>query len=75
MALNILAQGEWIMEEDRSPCLECERVDKSKNQCAVSCEELERYQDGLPYLSLWKEDPVCYVIPGLERTRCYSAIE
>jgi hypothetical protein len=63
------------MEEDRSPCLDCERVDESKNQCADSCKELERYQDGLPYFSLWKGEPVCYVIPGLERTRSYSSAE
>ena len=63
------------MEEDRSPCLECERVEKSKNQCADSCKDLERYQDGLPYFSLWRGDPVYYVIPGLERTRTYSSAE
>lgn len=75
MVVDVLAQGEWIMEEDRSPCLKCARVDKSKKQCAGSCEELKRYQDGLPYLSLWREDPIYYVIPGLERTRTYSGVE
>ena len=63
------------MEEDRSPCLDCERANKSKNQCAGSCELLQKYQDSLPYFSLWREDPDCYVIPGLERTRNYSGIE
>lgn len=63
------------MEEDRSPCLECERAEESKNQCADSCKDLERYQDGLPYFSLWRGDPVYYVIPGLERTRTYSSAE
>jgi hypothetical protein len=63
------------MEEDRSPCLQCERVNKSKNQCAGSCDELDHYKDGLPYFSLWREDPVCYVIPGLERTRTCSSAE
>lgn len=59
------------MEEERSPCLECERVNKNKNDCVSLCEELDRYQEGLPYFSLWKEDPACYFIPGLERTRTY----
>lgn len=63
------------MDEDRSPCLECERVNESKNQCVDKCEELDRYRDGLPYLSLWRGDPLCYVIPGLERTRTYASAE
>ena len=63
------------MDEDRSPCLECERVNESKTRCVDNCEELDRYRDGLPYLSLWKGDPVCYVIPGLERTRSYASAE
>ena len=63
------------MEKDRSPCLECERVDKSKNQCADSCNELDKYREGLPSFSLWRGDPDCYVIPGLERTRNYSSME
>ena len=63
------------MDEDRSPCLDCERVNKSKNECANSCEELDRYREGLPYLSLWRGDPLCYVIPGLERARTYSNAE
>jgi hypothetical protein len=75
MLLDVHASGRWIMEEDRSPCLQCERVDKSKNQCCGSCDELDSYKDGLPYFSLWREDPTCYVIPGLERTRSYSSAE
>ena len=75
MVLDVLASGRWTMKEDRSPCLQCERVNKSKNQCCGSCEELDNYKDGLPYFSLWREDPVCYVIPGLERTRTYSSAE
>ena len=63
------------MEEDRSPCLQCERVNKSKTQCCGSCDDLDSYKDGLPYFSLWREDPVCYGIPGLERTRSYSSAE
>jgi hypothetical protein len=63
------------MSEERSPCLRCERVNKNKNECVGSCQELDRYQEGLPYLSLWRGDPVCYLIPGLERTRSHPGVE
>ncbi len=63
------------MKEERSPCLQCERKDKNKNECVDACDDLDRYQDGLPYLSLWREDPECYDIPGLERSRAYPAVE
>ena len=63
------------MAEERSPCLQCERVNKNKNECVGSCEELVRYQEGLPSYSLWREDPDCYHIPGLERTRSYPSID
>ena len=63
------------MSEEKSPCLQCERVNKNKNECSGSCEELKKYQQGLPYLSLWREDPVCYIIPGIERARSYPSID
>jgi hypothetical protein len=63
------------MKEERSPCLNCERMNENKNECVESCEELDKYQDGLPYFSLWRDNPVCYVIPGLERSRTYPSLE
>ena len=63
------------MSEEKSPCLQCERVNKNKNECVDSCDELDRYQEGLPGLSLWKGNPVSYIIPGLERTRSHPSAD
>jgi hypothetical protein len=67
--------GRCLMSEEKSPCLQCERVNKSKNECAGSCEKLDRYKEGLPFLSLWRGNPACYAIPGLERARSYPGVD
>ena len=62
------------MEEDRSPCLQCERVNKSKIQCCGSCDELDSYKDGLPYFSLWREI-LSATLFWFGETRTYSSAE
>jgi hypothetical protein len=32
---------------ERSPCLECERVQEDKNKCLQDCEKLKEYQENL----------------------------
>jgi hypothetical protein len=59
------------MTEKRSPCLRCERLGKDKDQCARSCQELDRYREELPYGLLSGEDLSDYYIPGTERTPSY----
>ncbi len=73
--LELLRFGRCLMSEDKSPCLQCERVNKNKNECVGSCQELDTYREGLPCFSLWRENPVCYSVPGLERTRSYPAVD
>ncbi|MGD9338988.1 MAG: hypothetical protein PVF76_16810 [Syntrophobacterales bacterium] len=63
------------MDEERSPCLKCEREKKSKSKCVKSCEKIDRYREGQPAITLWNGEPTYYVIPGLERTRTYAAME
>jgi len=59
------------MTEKRSPCLRCERLAEDKDECARSCEELDRYQEELPYRLLSGEDLSDYRIPGTDRTPSY----
>ena len=61
------------MSEERSPCLECERLKENKVECAGSCERLDRYQERQPHFSLWRGEPTYYVVPGLERTSHYRS--
>ena len=39
------------MKEDRSPCIQCEKVKESKFDCAESCERLADYQQKQALLS------------------------
>jgi hypothetical protein len=61
------------MTEKRSPCLRCERLEKDKDECARSCEELQRYREDLPYGLLSGEDMSDYHIPGTARTPSYRS--
>ena len=60
------------MVEERSPCLQCERLKKNKLECAASCEELDKFKEELQHCPLNQEDSTDYRIPGLERTRSYT---
>ena len=63
------------MSEERSPCLQCERLTEDKFECAPLCKRLEMYMKKLPYSSLTGEDLTCYRIPGLERTPAHLSLE
>ena len=59
------------MVEERSPCLKCEHLKKSKLECAASCEELEKFKRKLHRCLLTAENSTEYGIPGSERIpRC-----
>jgi hypothetical protein len=62
-------------EYDRSPCIQCDRLKRSKLECADSCEELEIYQQSLPRFTLWRGDYTDCGIPGLERTPIYLSYD
>ena len=59
------------MREERSLCLQCERLTMDKVECAGSCEELDRFIERLPYFLLSGEDLADYAIPGSLRTPAY----
>jgi len=61
--------------EERSPCVTCERLNKSKNKCADSCEKLRMYQENSPTLTLWNGTPGYYTMPGMQRTPSYRSLE
>lgn len=64
-----------MVEEERSPCVRCERLDKNKNECADSCEKLKMYQERSPHLTLYKGTSDYYSMPGLQRTPSYRSME
>jgi len=64
-----------MVEEERSPCITCERLKKNKNECADSCEKLHAYQEGSPHLTLYGGNPGTYTMPGLQRTPNYRGME
>ena len=64
-----------MVEEERSPCITCERLKKNKNECADSCEKLKTYQESSPHLTLYGETPGYYTMPGLQRTPSYRGMD
>jgi hypothetical protein len=64
-----------MSEEERSPCRTCERLNKTKNKCAESCEELKMYQESFPALTLWRGFSGFYTMPGLHRTPSYRSLD
>ena len=56
-----------MYKDDRSPCIQCDRVKRNKSECADSCEKLEMYQESLPQFTLWRDNPSYYSVPGLHR--------
>jgi hypothetical protein len=52
------------MSEERSPCLQCERLSMDKVECSGWCEKLENFMERLPYSLLSGEDLTEYGIPG-----------
>jgi len=64
-----------MVEEVRSPCITCERLKMSKNECADSCEKLKAYQESSPQLTLYRGTPAYYTMPGLQRTPNYRGME
>lgn len=63
------------MKDQKSPCLQCERLAKDKFECAETCKELEFFQERLPLVTLWRGDPIVYNIPHFQRTRTYRSHE
>jgi hypothetical protein len=63
--------GSAMSEYDRSPCIQCDRLNRSKSECADSCNELKIYQQSLPRFSLWRGDYGDCSMPGFERTPIY----
>jgi hypothetical protein len=59
------------MREERSPCLQCERLSMDKIECSGWCEKLENFMERLPYSLLSGEDLTEYGIPGAQRTPVY----
>jgi hypothetical protein len=64
-----------MRDEERSPCIECERLEKSKSRCAESCEKLVMYQERLPHFTLWRGSSGYYSMPGLQRTPSYPSLD
>jgi hypothetical protein len=80
-----------MAEEERSPCRTCERLSKTKNKCAESCEKLKMYQESFPAaesceklkmyqesfpaLTLWRGVSGSYTMPGLHRTPSYRSLD
>ncbi len=64
-----------MTEEARSPCRTCERLNKTKNKCAESCEELKMYQESFPAYTLWRGVSGYYTMPGLHRTPSYRSLD
>lgn len=64
-----------MREEERSPCIQCDRLEQAKNKCAESCEKLEIYQERLPHFTLWRGGSTYYSMPGLQRTPSYRTME
>jgi hypothetical protein len=64
-----------MVDEERSPCITCERLKKNKNECADSCEKLQAYQESSPHLTLYRGNPGYYTMPGLQRTPNYRGME
>lgn len=62
-------------EEERSPCITCERLNKNKNECADSCEKLKIYQERSPNLTLYSGNAWYYIMPGLQRTPSYRGMD
>ncbi|UCG14237.1 MAG: hypothetical protein JSU72_07185 [Deltaproteobacteria bacterium] len=59
------------MAEERSPCLECERLENDKFECADSGEKLEKYKERLCRFSLWRGGCTTYELPGGGRRPVY----
>ncbi|MGB6381679.1 MAG: hypothetical protein WBG51_10945, partial [Syntrophobacteria bacterium] len=64
-----------MAEEERSPCRTCERLSKTKNKCAESCEKLKMYQESFPAFTLWRGFSGSYTMPGLHRTPSYRSLD
>jgi hypothetical protein len=63
------------MVKRRSPCYHCERLNKSKYECARSCEELAKYKERLSQYVLSRQDTPYYSIPGSERVAPCPGLE
>ncbi len=64
-----------MSQDDRSPCIQCDRLRKSKSECATSCEKLKIYQESLPRFTLWRGSSNDYDVQGLQRTTIYRIYE
>ncbi len=64
-----------MVEEERSPCIGCERINKNKNECADSCEKLKIYQERSPNLTLYSGTSGYHIMPGLQRIPSYRGME
>ena len=41
---------------NRSPCLDCERVNEDKNKCLETCERIKEYQEKLLKQGRFEQD-------------------
>jgi len=64
-----------MVAEERSPCVECERLKRNKNECADSCEKLKMYQARSPKLTLYSGTFSYHTMPGMQRTPSYRGME